>query len=570
MTRSSHVRTAVVGALALVAGLTAAGPADAVVPAASLCSALSPAGYVHDRTVEGDVVADVPCTLWNVVVTGDLVLDAVDVRTDRVTVEGDVRSAGEDGPAATAAVHLRDTVVRGSVTTTQDLHLDRSTVQGEVDLGEDRGQAVVVERAVVVGGVRGNPQELLLDQAGVLGPVDVRTGEALRVRRSVVGSDLTARGGRLVVHSTAVVGSLTAEATQDVLVCRSTVREDLTVREVRLWGRVGEEGAEPCTTRVDGSVHLVDNPSSVILGAVHVGGDLTCEGNAGSLGVALRDTLVVDGARGGQCAPTGGAPAAEPGAVPAPAAPAARPVRVCSERSPVVGVVEADVLVDGTPCLLVGATVLGDVVLRGEATLSTTQAVTVTGDVRGEGMVTLSETTVHGEVDVVAPPYWESLVGASRVAGGVRLDAYLVTFVASAVGGDVRAASDGAVRLRQGTAVGGSVDVEGGYVRAHDSTVLGSLRYSGPTDVIVCRSDVGGDLEVTGARYWSTIGQERTERCRVTVGGSVRLVDNVSSVVVDDVHVAGDLACTGNTGPRVVVRTERLTVAGARTGQCAP
>ncbi|WP_258725069.1 hypothetical protein [Cellulomonas sp. NS3] len=297
-------------ALAL-AGSPAAGASTSARPAV-LCSSLTfdqQWDLVHDRTVDGDLVVDASCTTAGVYITGDVVVlpDALAVHLHGSTVLGDVRSA--DGPATWPTVSMSGTTVYGDVELGEGAWLDTSTVHGDVLVatGDEPGGfegaewTVTLERMRVRGDVRGATGDLTLVSSAVLGSVDVTSTVVTRVRDSLVHTDLTARGGRLVVHDSSLHGSVTAAATQDVLVCRTGVGGDLTVRGVRLWSRVGEERTEYCRTTVGGSVHVLDNPSSVILGDLHVTGDLTCARNTGRLGVVQHETLVVAGTRSPAC-----------------------------------------------------------------------------------------------------------------------------------------------------------------------------------------------------------------------------------------------------------------------------
>lgn len=226
--------------------------------------------------------------------------------------------------------------------------------------------------------------------------------------------------------------------------------------------------------------------------------------------------------------------------------------------------VDGDLVADGE-CRVSGGYVRGDVVVPAGALLDAL-SLDVHGELRVAGSASLYGAQVHG--DVVLDGATGVGLQHTSVVGGITGSAVAVQVYASGVLGDVTVASTGATRLTR-SVVGGSVDVRGGRLIVHGTGVRGGLTSTAATDVLVCRASLRGDLTVTDVQGWSRVGQERQELCRTTVGGSVHVVDNPHSVVLDDLVVAGDLLCTGNTGPQTVVRTARLTVAGNRTGQCA-
>lgn len=259
----------------------------------------------------------------------------------------------------------------------------------------------------------------------------------------------------------------------------------------------------------------------------------------------------------------------------APSLPAAATVpapapQLCSELSVdpegQVGQVEVDgdLVADGE-CRGVSGDVHGDVVVPAGASFDA-RSLDVHGDLRVAGYSGLYGSQVHG--DVLLDGAAHVVLQHTSVVGGVTGSALAVQVYASGVLGDVTVASTGATRLTR-SVLGGAVDVRGGRLLVHDTGVRGNLTSTTATDVLVCRASLRGDLTVTDVQGWSRVGQERQELCRTTVGGSVRVVDNPHTVVLDDVVVSGDLLCAGNTGPQLVVRTARLTVARASTGQCA-
>jgi hypothetical protein len=226
--------------------------------------------------------------------------------------------------------------------------------------------------------------------------------------------------------------------------------------------------------------------------------------------------------------------------------------------------VDGDLVADGE-CRFSEGRVRGDLLVPPGGRLDAL-SLDVHGDLRVAGEAQVYATRVHGAV--VLDQAARVTVDQSSVVAGVTGSADVAAVRSSGVLGDVVVTATNAVRLSR-SVVGGAVDVRGGRLLVHDTGIRGALTSVGATDVLVCRTTVRGDLTVTDVQGWSRVGQERQELCRTTVGGSVRVVDNPHSVVLDDLVVAGDVLCTGNTGPQLVVRTAALTVAGTRSGQCA-
>ncbi|WP_258725068.1 hypothetical protein [Cellulomonas sp. NS3] len=275
-------RALAVGALA--AALVAA-PALPVAAAPDLptylCSDLmreNPEGTVWDVMVRGHVIADAGCSVLYSNVVGDLtVLPDGDLDMHRSGVHGELAVAG---PA----------------------YVRESEVHGDVSVATSGTVAPAIAYSWVGGSVRGTADELTLGAVTVTGDVDVDTTRTLRLWDVLVGGSLDATGGRLIAHRTTVTGNLTSTGATDVLVCRGVVGGDLTVAGVQGWSRVGEERRLRCHSSVAGSVRVVDNPHTVVLGDLAVAGDLVCTGNTGPRGVVLRDRLAVAGTRSGQCA----------------------------------------------------------------------------------------------------------------------------------------------------------------------------------------------------------------------------------------------------------------------------
>lgn len=545
------------------AGADATGPAG---PAGQLCSELwtdprSPT--VSDEVIHGDLVVDGGCILVRTTVTGDAtLLDGAGLRLESgSTVRGDVHSTVEP-PGFDPALTAHWATIGGDVVVPGYAHLYDTTVHGDVVLEAGTGGGVLLHGSRVVGGVRGTVGSLSVVESAVLGPVDVVAGtDVLRVRDSTLGSSLTAGGDRLVVHDSRIRGSLVSTRSQDLLVCRSQVGGDLTVTEVGGWSQVGQEGDEHCRTTVGGSVHLRDNPHSIVLGDLAVGGDLVCTGNAGPQGVVRTERLTVAGSAGAPCE------------VGAPAEPPAPREHLCSELmsdrpwDEVRGVqLRGDLVVDIT-CRLTDVTVTGDVTsVPGHGLYA--HRTTFEGSMHLVSQSNLTESTVLGDVHVDTPVTDEVGLRASRVGGDVHGSTGSTRLSSSAVIGGYDVTTTSYARFQAGV-VGGPVRSSGGRLLVHDAKLADDLLSDGSADVLVCRSTVDGDLTVTGVQGWSRLGVERTLPCATDVGGSLVLVDNPHSLVVGDVAVAGDLVCSGNTGPQGVTLGEALTVGGARPARCS-
>ncbi|MBB2923744.1 hypothetical protein [Cellulomonas cellasea] len=563
--RAAAVLTAVV-----VLGAGVPGPAAHAIgparPPGQLCSALwtDPGSRtVRGVVVHGDLVVDEGCVLADTTVTGDVtLLDGSGLRLEfRAVVRGDVRSTVEP-PGYDPALTAHWATIGGDVVVPGYAHLYDTTVHGDVVLEAGTGGGVILGRSRVVGGVRGTVGSLSVRESAVLGPVDVVTGtDVLRVNDSTLGSSLTAGGDRLVVHDSRIRGSLASTGSEDVLVCRTHVDGDLTVTEVRGWSQVGQEGSEHCRTTVGGSVHLRDNPHSVVLGDLAVGGDLVCAGNTGPQGVVRTERLTVAGTAAAPCEV--GAPAEQP---------APREHR-CSDLlggrpwDEVRGVqVRGDLVVD-TTCRLADVTVTGDVTSVPGAGVFAYRT-TFEGSLHLVSQSNLTDSTVLGDVRVETPVTDELGLSTSRVGGDVVGTAGSTRLSSSAVVGGYDVTTTSFARF-QGGVVGGPLRSGGGRLLVHDATMADDLLSDGSADVLVCRSTVDGDLTVTGVQGWSRVGAEGTLPCATVVGGSLVLVDNPHSLVVGDVAVAGDVVCSGNTGPQGVTLGEALTVGGARPARCS-
>lgn len=311
MVATYRVPTAVVVVLlTALTGLTALPAAAAGRPAFScrelLAADTGPRWYVHGR-VDGDLVVDAPCEVGLATVTGDVVVqDQNGLGLFDSTVLGSVRSA--DGHAM-GSVWMSGADVAGDVWVNPQGSLAYSVVRGDLvlrpdpALGPDAARARVEVYSSHVGGdVLGEAPTVEVSESAVVGRYDVTATSVARLRDSVLGS-VTARGDSLLLaHDVVTTGSFTAERTLELLLCRGRIGGDLTVHAVRRWSRVGEEGTLYCRTSVTGSLHVLDNPSTVVLGSVRVAGDLVCSNNTGSRGVVRRPVLVVSGTRSPGCA----------------------------------------------------------------------------------------------------------------------------------------------------------------------------------------------------------------------------------------------------------------------------
>lgn len=252
---------------------------------------------------------------------------------------------------------------------------------------------------------------------------------------------------------------------------------------------------------------------------------------------------------------------------------AADPTYLCSEVSAANAqgtvwgeALYGDLVADGD-CALLYSRVTGDVTVPPGSSLTVTLS-SLLGSLTSSGPVTADRLRLHGDLTLDAPGTARLSLTDSWVAGRTSGTTGSLLLARTTVTGPLDVVTTDATRLRT-SVVGGSATVRGGRLLVHDSLVTGTLTSTGATDALVCRSEVRGDLVLRDVQGWSRLGQERTEVCRTTVGGSVLLEGNTHSVVLGDLAVGGDLVCTGNTGPQGVVRTPALTVAGARTGECA-
>ena len=272
--------------------------------------------------------------------------------------------------------------------------------------------------------------------------------------------------------------------------------------------------------------------------------------------------------------------------VPAGAATAA-PVLVCDDgRTLAHQRIVGDVRLELQGCTIDTTTITGDLVVATAPLLGTWVSPEV------------EDSMIKGDL-VLEPGTSATFVGTS-VLGGVHLHhaAYLGWdgYVRHSVRGDAYRSSlhgrvEGAVNitsfpLQESPAidlarvhVGGWVNLVGGYHQVQDSRLdRGLTSKDAATGVAVCSTSIAADVLVTRAHGRVGLGgtepRPGPEFCDapsdepVTIGGSLSLIDNRHSIFLMLVTVAGDLACTGNTGP-LGVDTSGATVQGTRSGQCA-
>ena len=273
--------------------------------------------------------------------------------------------------------------------------------------------------------------------------------------------------------------------------------------------------------------------------------------------------------------------------VPAGAA-AATPLLVCDDgRTLAHQRIVGDVRLESQGCTIDTTTITGDLVIATGYLPSTwvqpdIEHSMIKGDVvltSGTG-ATFVDTSVLGGVRLNHAVY---LGFDGYVRHSVRGDAY---------GSSLRGRVEGAVNITtfplleappwvdlDGVHVGGWVNLVGGYHQVQSSRLDRGLTSKDATaGVAICSSSIAADVLVTRAHARVGLGgtepRPEPEFCDVpsdgpvTIGGSLSLIDNRHSVFLMLVTVAGDLVCTGNTGPRGV-DSSGATVGGTRSGQCA-
>jgi hypothetical protein len=200
--------------------------------------------------------------------------------------------------------------------------------------------------------------------------------------------------------------------------------------------------------------------------------------------------------------------------------------------------IKGDVVVDGGYLGLHGSEVFGGVVLDGAGMIFTGGA-TVRRSVRGTaGNVWLNRTVIEGAMNVHATDDID--MRQSRVGGWANVVAATGSVMSSHFARGFTA-SGSQLRLC-GVGVAGDLTVE----RARNRFYVGEWTYYCPEP-----APGGPALGV-----W------------VQVGGDVVVRDNVHSVLLDEVRVAGDVRCAGNSGPLGVVVGPLVEVAGTVDPAC--
>lgn len=179
-------------------------------------------------------------------------------------------------------------------------------------------------------------------------------------------------------------------------------------------------------------------------------------------------------------------------------------------------------------------------------------------------------------------------VGRATVRGSVggtvrtfELDRVLVTGDIAVLPGDTAVGNEATVRLWS-TTVNGSIATDGFQFQTTDLTVGADVQVTNATlpshhvlAVEVCGVDVAGELRVEQSHWIVSMGAHPygdpiacDPAAHPSTVGALAFLDNPHSIAVAGTTVAGDLVCTGNTGPRGV-QTAGVVVGGARVGQCA-
>lgn len=247
----------------------------------------------------------------------------------------------------------------------------------------------------------------------------------------------------------------------------------------------------------------------------------------------------------------------------------------------------------------------GDLVVPA-GTVCEIHRVAVTGDLRigAGGDVRISSTAIQGDVHLApgselraeASTVWHGihadgpeavLLSGTTVHRSIRGQAGFVNVAGSQVAGainltfDVDPARHYGLTVRT-SQVGGWVNLHRGHLSLWDADLERGLTAKLAQDVEMCSTHVADDVAVRWARgvvemgadlrhEYGCLGAPDLPRGRDNVvGGSLHLVDGQRSVLVRHTVVAGDLVCTGNTGPRGVDTVhESVVVHGVRSGQCA-
>jgi hypothetical protein len=252
--------------------------------------------------------------------------------------------------------------------------------------------------------------------------------------------------------------------------------------------------------------------------------------------------------------------------------------------------VVGDLIVPGEAvCTIDHVLVTGSLLLVGDAASARVTSSEVRGTVSVGRWASLSADAVtFGDVSVFNTEHLD--VSRATVRGDVRgstrtlrLDRVLVADDLVVREGDSGFGNLAVVSLEQ-TTVRGKVDSDGlafygsgltvgEFVRILYANLPGQLeRLAGS----LCGLDVGGDVRIEESGWIFAVGAHPygdpvgcDPAATPSTVGSLTLVDNRHSIAVAAVTVAGDLVCTGNTGPRGVAVADDVVVGGRRLGQCA-
>lgn len=263
---------------------------------------------------------------------------------------------------------------------------------------------------------------------------------------------------------------------------------------------------------------------------------------------------------------------------PAVADSAAPAVQRCSdlggqvEHRKIVG----DLVVD-VPCTLVLASVAGDVRFDGSAGRLWTERSTIKGDVHATGSVTLYLSTVQGGVQLDAPGGAFNATD-STVRHSVRGRVQYAYFTGARLDGAFNTTTYGGGAYFEDATVGGWVNSHGGFQVVRGSSLARGMTATATNGGTICGSSIASDVTFTRNTFEVAVGLTPTswplEQCessgfaRSTIGGTVTLTDNPELVRVGYVDIAGDLVCTGNSGPGGVAVDDDVTIGGSRLGQC--
>ena len=247
--------------------------------------------------------------------------------------------------------------------------------------------------------------------------------------------------------------------------------------------------------------------------------------------------------------------------------------------------IDTDVVVpSGATCTLDHALVLGLSVLSGASV--TVRSSEVQGFTFVAGGTLMADAATFGSIDLSDAEVLvvERATVRGSVGGSVRvfeLNRTLVTGDVSVVPGDTAVGNDASVRLGA-TTVDGDITTDGFQFQATTLTVGADVHVTNATlpshhvlAVELCGVDVAGELRVEASHWIVSMGAHPygdwiacDPAAHPSTVGALTFVDNPHSIAVAGTTVAGDLVCTGNTGPRGV-QTAAVVVGGARVGQCA-